>query len=362
MIQQKPILIISPEPWSHLFVSKHHYSVELGKRGNKVYFLNPPSNGEIAIKKTKYENVSVVDYPGHFKGLRFLPSFLQKLFIRRSFQQIEKALSVNFDVVWSFDNSVFFNFNALPQRLLTISHIVDLNQDFQTAKAATTADICFCTTDLIMQRLKGYNPNTYKIHHGYHALSSASVEFVFPGKNKIKACYIGNLSMAYLDWKPLLDAAKNSQSIDFVFVGSEKESETLINDKEELKKLNNTYFVGRVEPSAIQNILSQADVLLVSYQEAHHRDQASPHKFMEYFNSGKVIVATYTDEYRDKRHLLEMSDKNEEYPALFSKVLGNLDYYNSEQKQYERKEFARNNTYLKQIERIEKHISDSLNK
>ena len=41
-LKDKVILIISPQPWYQLFVSKHHYAIELAKYGNTVYFLNPP--------------------------------------------------------------------------------------------------------------------------------------------------------------------------------------------------------------------------------------------------------------------------------------------------------------------------------
>ena len=38
ILKDKSILIVSPEPWAHLFVSKHHYAVHLAQRGNKVFF------------------------------------------------------------------------------------------------------------------------------------------------------------------------------------------------------------------------------------------------------------------------------------------------------------------------------------
>lgn len=48
----KTILIISPEPWGKMMISKHHYALELAKLGNEVYFLNPPNNN--SIKKKTY--------------------------------------------------------------------------------------------------------------------------------------------------------------------------------------------------------------------------------------------------------------------------------------------------------------------
>jgi hypothetical protein len=112
-------------------------------------------------------------------------------------------------------------------------------------------------------------------------------------------------------------------------------------------------FIGRVESSVIKNYLAESDVLLVCYKANEYCEQlASPHKFMEYFASGKVIVATYTDEYKDKRELLAMSEKNEEYPALFAHVVANLPQYNNAAQQEDRIAFARENSYSRQLDRI----------
>ena len=73
---------------------------------------------------------------------------------------------------------------------------------------------------------------------------------------------------------------------------------------------------------------------------------------MEYLASGKVTVSTYTDEYKDKRDLLEMVDDSKEYVRKFEKVIENLDFYNSDEKQEERITFAKNNSYEKQFEKI----------
>jgi hypothetical protein len=77
---------------------------------------------------------------------------------------------------------------------------------------------------------------------------------------------------------------------------------------------------------------------------------------MDYFGSGKVIVATYTDEYKDKSELLAMSEKNEDYPMLFSEVISNLDKWNCQAKQEERKQFAYQNMYVHKINNIEQII------
>src|SRR5690606_32482856 len=198
----KNILLISPEPWEHIFVSKHHYAVHLGRRNNKVFFLNPPGKSNLATE-TAHENVRSVHYTGFPRGLRYFPGPLQRFFIRRKFTKLQELCGVAFDVVWSFDNSVFFDFSALPKKVFTISHIVDSVQDFQFEKAASTATICLGVTHAIVRRLNNSNARSSFVNHGYaHQRDTASIEL--PGAQVVRAGYAGNLGLRYIDWN-LLD-------------------------------------------------------------------------------------------------------------------------------------------------------------
>ena len=362
-LRNKNILLVSPEPWDHLFVSKHHYAVHLGRQGCKVFFLNPPTTKN-NIQETEYANVWEVNYTGFPRGLRFFPAFVQRVFIKRKFKQLQDICLLNFDVVWSFDNSVFFDFDALPENVFKISHIVDLNQDFQTGKAAYTADVCFCTTDFIKDRLSRYNKAVYKINHGL-SLKKQEDSFTLPGRSTIKAMYMGNLAMQYLDWRSLSQLTLENPEVDFIFVGSGKDELSEEANEFHIYKKNmcqheNAFFCDKVPSEYIYAYLSEADVLLVAYQEKYHKDQANPHKMMEYLGSGKMIVCTYTAEYEAlaKQGLILMSNKNNEFPHLFKSVVHSLAEWNSNEKQKARQAFALENTYDKQIEKISALIAN----
>lgn len=359
-LNNKNILLISPEPWDHIFVSKHHYAICLGRAGNSVYFLNPPTKS-FRVKESGYQNVYIVDYKGFPKGLRFYPRRLQKLLIKQVYRKLQKLCSEIFDIVWSFDNSIFYNFSALPENTIKISHIVDLNQDFQLEKAATMADICFCTTDLIREKLIQYNKKVHKINHGlnYHLPNRISQ---LPGFNALKAIYVGNLAMPYIDWEIIYSAVCANRQVDFVFIGPGKNSfhEKSRNQKEALLDAKNAYFIDRIEADEIINYLSSANILIIAYMDKHHKDQANPHKMMEYLSSGKPIVATYTEEYADMKDMVIMSKSNGEWPTLFTKVVKNLSFYRTPQWSAKRIAFAMDNTYEKQIERIEYLIGEHM--
>lgn len=357
----KSILIISPEPWDHIFVSKHHYAIHLGRRGNQVFFLGPPSR-EMNVLKTQFDNVFFVKYTGFPKGLRFYPQFLQRRIISQVYKRLEGMCSNRFDVVWSFDNSVFFDFTALPSHAIKISHIVDLNQNFETRKAAETADYCFCTSTLIQNRLMNYNANVFKITHGYNETLKER-EFLpadFTGQTKV--VYAGNLEMPYIDWVLLYTIVNENKEVDFYFIGPyKKRQDQSILSKERIGVINsaNCHFIGRVESHLLHAYYENADILLIAYQEKYHNDQANPHKMMEYLGSGKMVIGTFTAEYVDlsSKELIMMSKMNADFPSIFRRVLNELSHWNSEILRDERKAIARENSYDKQIDRVQQVIN-----
>jgi hypothetical protein len=354
VLTNRRILLISPDPWDHIFVSKHHYAIHLGRLANTVFFLNPPGQTD-GVTPTQFQNVFEVNYKGFPPGLRFYPAFLQKKIIGNVYRKLEKACKTVFQIVWSFDNSVFFDFSALPASAIKISHIVDGNQNFQTQKAASTADYCFCVSEHIRIRLRRYNDKVYKINHGFNCVDGVGRNDSKNYRGKIKAVYAGNLSIPYIDWDLLSLIIADHSDVDFLFIGPHAGN---ANTRRFAEK-ENVFFVGRVESDELLAYYQMADILLVSYQEKYQDGQVSnTHKMMEYLGSGKVIVATKTPEYENLYPLIVMSEKNSEWPALFGKVAANVGIYNSSSLRQERTALALNNTYDLQINRIEQIISD----
>ena len=353
------ILIISPEFWNSHTVSKHHYARTLSDLGHKVFFLNPPSRNLKSISNTSFNKNSliVIDSPVIVQGLRFLPAFLRLYLEKRWLKSLESLLGLRLDTIWLFENSRFFNMRFAGDRL-TIYHQVDLNQNFHPEQAAVSADVCLCTTDIIAERLRRVRPDVHKIHHGTAVVPERSVgsdTHLFDSP-RVHATYIGNLDMAYLDVEALRRLVSLHSDVSFHFVGGYTEQTPLW---QACQRAHNVHWWGKVPFTQVPCIVEHSDVLLVAYQKQHQRDQASPHKFMEYLLSGKVVVSSYTDEYKDKRHLVEMADPDGDLEAVFARVVVDLDYYNSAEKQAERKAFALEHRYENQLARIEKIILDT---
>lgn len=358
----KNILIISPQAWGINFVSKHHYAEALAKRNNQIFFLNPPT------RKSKVEKVQPhifsVDYKPLFRGISHLPPFFSQWATLIEYKHLIKEIGTDIDVIWNFDSSRFFNLNKIIKPL-KICHIVDYNENFQRELLSETSDFCFCTSEFIKHELIKYNPSTWKIHHGYQLHndnSQLSTNLPF-SKNKVKAAYVGNLAIKYIDWTILSEITDTHQEIDFYFIGNTSTSnlgKVPTRQTDEMNKLEakkNTHFLGPKPANQLQSYLQEMDILLLTYKAGEYLKQlANPHKMMEYLGSGKIVVSTYTDEYKNDHEIIEMTKDNSEFSGLFNNVVENLDAFNSEQNQQQRKNFAERHSYLNQINKIENFI------
>ncbi|WP_109831569.1 glycosyltransferase family protein [Reichenbachiella versicolor] len=360
LLTGKNILIISPEAWGVNYVSKHHYSVELSKKNN-VFFLNPPSDrferNEIS------SNLEIVDYVA-IRGVTRLPDAISGLIIKWSIGILEKKLDVSFDIIWNFDSSRFFNLKYLKSKF-RICHIVDMAENIKRPVLAETADLCLCTSDFIHRELSPFNSNVYKIHHGYSSeRKKQNVKDEF--SDKIQVGYIGNLSRLAIDWESIFKMIELFPHCQFNFIGNYDSSNLSKKPIEEnvlknLKSYQNVRLLGAQQSSLIPNYLEKFDILLCAYKvenEGDIKQHSNLHKLMEYLGSGKVIVSSYSYEYRNEVQLLEMANDRKDIVDCFDKVINNLGYYNSSEKQKERRLFAQRYSYANNIKKIEQILSN----
>ncbi|GAA4847780.1 glycosyltransferase family protein [Algivirga pacifica] len=364
-LKNKVILLISPEAWGKSFVSKHHYAKTLAERGNKVYFLNPPTSKEEVISVS--DNLYIINKPLKFRGIGRLPNWLGAILTKWELQVVEQLIGEEVNIIWNFDSSRFFNLSRI-KKPFKICHIVDMAENIHRDLLATTSDICFCTSDFIKQELQPDNDHVYKIHHGYQeSRNNYQLEESFD-QHKIQVGYVGNLSRFCIDWKIILQLIKEYPDIDFNFIGSYTISnlsrETLLKEyMEELQRASNVRLLGPKESYLIPSYLSKMDVLLSVYKmdtEGDIKQHSNLHKTMEYLGSGKVIVSSYSDEYKDYPELLIMSKKNEELLEKFREVVSDIRTYNSSEKEHLRRLFVENHTYSKQLDKIERIIDNHL--
>jgi len=359
-VKNKTILLISTEAWGTNFVSKHHYANYLAKNNN-VYFLNPVLSSKInpfgktnvEVKQIK-ENLVQVNYQNLLPKLNRLPKLIQQYVFKQQAKQIQIYLGINkFDIVWSFDPYRFWN-----QRVWNADKKVYHTVDFHP-KSRTEMDIINSST--LALSISSHIPskkitkqhNIKIINHGFHNANLTRVDTNIPGKNKLKAVYVGNVANL-LDKNRLNQLAVNHADIDFILIGPNSNSNLSIVNKENNSSFtNNVFCLGEIKANLIDSYLKNCNINLLLLKDRLGIKNINSHKLMHYFNSGNVTISDYLLDY-EKKNILDMAKTTKEFENLFNKTVANLEYYNSEKLKKERKKYALDNSYVNKIEEITK--------
>lgn len=348
----KKILIISPEPWGHISVSKHHYAMALAKNKNSVYFLNPPAKEN---KTTTDKGVTIVDYKT-IRGINKLPGVLQDLLNRRLIERIKKLCQAEFDVVWSFDAFRFQNLH-LVKTPLRIYHAVDVHIAPLEWKLASSANLILSVSEKIRERFTSFGKMSLKINHGLasyffeETVETHNTNALIKEEQTLKVGYVGNLDNWCIDKETLLQIVKDNSAIHFYFIGPHRSNSALAL---ELRKFNNSILLGRVPSEQLPTIFSQLDLFLMCYKGSEKDVNSNHHKILEFISTGKPSVINYTDEYNAHRDIVIMADDNIELPQLFKRVIENMYDYTTVGLQERRKIFALTNSYQNHLEQIDK--------
>ncbi len=331
-------------------VSKHHYAQHLAAMGNKVFFLAPRIEEDIDIPF----GIKILTPPKLPKGMRYFPKFWRLIQHKNIGKKLQAEAGVHFDILWTFDTSWLFDLKELTPKAIRILHLVDLSMNFEWKIAAESADLCLGSSSRIQQKLASVNSNSHFIHHGFSTYPIVS-ELLTSDRKKI--VYAGNLTISYLDHARLLALVKGYPDCEFHFIG-DRGNANLSNGRvsqflEELGQFENVRLHNPVTPELLASYYAAADVLLLCYNPIYRQQISNPHKVMEYLGSGKPILSTWLEEYENQTELIFMSDDLKEYVDGLKGLLEMDDRELSDK----RKAFAKSNSYLKQLERVEQMIN-----
>ena len=357
MLKDKQILIISPQNWNTRKVSKHHYAREFAKSA-EVYFLNPPNYGFLnqGIKlKEISDNLIVVDFilpiPKFFK---FKWNNVFRFFVSRFVAKLKTKIG-HIDFLWNFDNGTYFKEEALFDTAVKVFHPVD---DFQITMDYNylSYDIGFAVSPDILYKVP--IKNKLFINHGVIDLylDDKKKQIVKPKIKPHKAVYVGNLSIRFLDIITMEKVITEHNDILFEFIGDYDVKTDFIKFLEAQK---NVKLLGPIYGKDLEVEINNADIFLLCYKKQQGYFGDNSHKILEYMSTGNVIVSSYLSVYKDlKLFPMSLNPENEDYVDLFSEVILNFEEHNSKVARIGRVNYATDNTYSKQVKRIE----DFLNK
>ncbi|MFM7851883.1 MAG: hypothetical protein ACKO96_08190 [Flammeovirgaceae bacterium] len=377
-MRNKTILIISPQAWGKMFVSKHHYAVELAKRGNTVYFLNPPDQqgfvifkGFIVISPSGIQpNLYLINHRLFFPySLKFHWISLFHFFMKYHVKEILKKIGPRVDIVWSFDLGNIYPFSFFPHNTFKIFHPVDEPLNQTALDSGVGADVVFSVTKEILEKYQSISVTKSFINHG------VSDDFLnqperLKDEKEIKVGYTGNLLRRDIDRKTLLTIIAENPHVTFEFWGSIDNSSNLgatldtgsTQFIDALRNFKNAILHGEVRSEDLANRIQFMDAFLICYDiQLDQSKGTNYHKIMEFLSTGKIVISNNVSVYKDQPHLVRMPlsrSNNNELTAIFKQTINEIELVNSASNRQLRKDFARDNSYKRQVDRIESVIKN----
>lgn len=379
-LTDKTIFLLSPQPWGIMHVSKHHYAIELVKRGNRVYFVNPPD-----INSNKITIEPIVEHPNLF-SITYKPFFPWKLrfHVRPVFNMLMKIqvkllvhkIKEKPDVVWCFDPNSFSNLSWFNGKL-NIYHPVDPITRPDQVNVAHSAHIVFTVSQKILSAFNSVDKPKYYINHGlsdeFCQLAKTNLTKInnYIPNQPLRAGYVGNLLRKPIDRELFLKILIENRDIEFHLWGPTELKHSNISGNEDLETtefikyvtaLPNVVLRGVKKPEVLANEIQEMDLFFLTYQYIENEsDRSNSHKLLEYLSTGKTVLSVDIETYRHTE-LIVMSGKNDDSELLkiFNDVQSQIKQYNSEVKMRQRIEYSLRNSLIEQIRKIEGFIFESV--
>jgi len=306
------VLVISPQHWGTMRITKHHYAIEMAKLGHEVYFLEPlaPSwkMGQTTFtpKELEYTNLRILSHTIFAPyNLKFHAKGFFNLFMKRHIKKMEKRIG-RFDLVWSFDLT-----GAIPLKYFNANRKIffaaDWPPNLDAVKAAESADLVVSVAQEILDQY----PNKYKKQLVSHGVAQC---FIDAGKipfaksdEQFRIGMSGNFLRPDIDRPVLLDIIASFPDISFECFGAYETKNSNLggaNDQETidfieaLKSAPNVQLHGMVTPEKLALELRRMDAFLICYDVDKDQSKGTNyHKVSEYLVYGRPIVSNYVSAY-----------------------------------------------------------------
>lgn len=323
------VLLISPQHWGTMRVTKHHYAIELAKLGHEVYFLEPtePSwkwnQSSFSVTPSDAKGVQLVQQQINVPyNLKFHLKGIFDCFIKRHIKHLEKQLGP-FDLVWSFDltNTMPICFFSKPVRKIFFA--ADWPQTPDAVKAGHGADLLVSVAQEILEQYPNL-PNTKKIliDHGVAEC------FIEEGKKPfiktdeiIRIGMSGNFLRPDIDRSVLLEIINTHTNVHFEFFGAYEFKNSNLGGSADadtlafidaLQNAPNIILHGVIHPEQLAKELRRMDGFLICYDVAKDQSKGTNyHKVMEYLAYGRPVVSNYVSRYASDTNDFIMPEKSE---------------------------------------------------
>ncbi len=357
-LRNKNILIISPEGWRGLHMSKHHVAQGLVVRGNRVFWWGPVRAHHHHIPPPEELGVREVHARHWFKGVNRMPPFINRWYYGRIIRALERNAGVRFDIIWCFDTSRMQVFPEHPAfRLL---HLVDYDILYSGHGLMRTAHLIVTTADPISEKVRTIAPDT-PIHKVGHALDARwlkdNANAPEPRRTVPRTVvYSGQFYNTYIDWPALLEVADDHPQLEFRYIGI-VDPHYPSKEFQLLRTRPNVTFMGLRTKDDLIPLVREADILTFCFMtDSKLLERANPHKVLEYLSTGNVIVGSRTLEYDGREDLMIQSIERQEFVPRFHEAVLRFTELNTREARMKRIAYATERTIAHLLDHIERLI------
>jgi hypothetical protein len=365
----KRALIISPQSWGEMFISKHHYAIELLKFGYRVYFINPPTERaifglpKIKFQTTNHVGVVVVNHSLIFsRYLKFHIPFLHNVLIYIQRWMLLQKLE-NPDLIISFDLTNNFPLRGLKCKKIFFA--ADEPRKKQNFCSANKADLIVSVSQHIIDLYDRLYPVTKKmlINHGLSEDFLNIPNDLSHKYNGINVGLSGNFLFNDIDYPILIQIINENPAVFFHFfgncsivsnIGADSNNENL-SYLNKIKNYKNCVFHGVLGKNKLALELNAMDAFLICYKpEKGQSSGSNSHKILEFLSTGKIIFSSNFSFYNNSDLFVMNRDRadNSTLVNLFNEGIINLEDHNDEQKRIGRIRYAVKNTYHRNLLKI----------
>jgi hypothetical protein len=367
MINQR-VFILSPQHWGTMFLSKHHYAIELAKMGNQVYFVNPPEpswkwgKSQFEIIETEFQGLFLVDQQlnGPY-NLKFHMETLFLFFMKRHIGTMEKFLGTP-DLVWSFDLGNNYPFRFFSKTAKKLFFPADFPSSKMAVQAAQGADLIVSIAQEILDEYPQGKSKKLLINHGVaqHFIDEGAKPYLKTDE-VIRVGLSGNFLRPDIDRPLLIEIIKSHPEVLFECFGAYEMKDSNIggwNDSETLyfietlKTTKSVLLHGAIPSHKLAEELRRMDLFLICYDVQKDQSKGTNyHKVMEYLAYGRPIVSNNISSYNKSINLINMCKSrvsNFELKKIVLEEINDLDPTSNDSQIM----FSKANSYGAQIEKI----------
>jgi glycosyltransferase involved in cell wall biosynthesis len=321
------VLIISPQQWGTMRVTKHHYAIELAKLGHEVFFLEPTEanwkwkKSRFEVRHSDVEGVKLLNQNINVPyNLKFHAKNVFDFFIKRHIKKLESEIGP-LDLVWSFDLDNLMPLKYFNNDSKKVFFAADWPLTIGGVKAAENANLIVSIAQEILDQYPNSN-QTVKLLLD-HGVADCFIE---EGKkpfnkadDKIRIGMSGNFLRPDIDRPVLLEIIHSNPEIIFECFGAYEASNSNLGGSNnfetldfinQLKSEQNVVLHGMVSPEVLSRELRRMDAFLICYDVLKDQSKGTNyHKVMEYLALGRPIISNYLSRYAGNKWIYQ--EKNE---------------------------------------------------